>query len=277
MASGPPAMEHLLAESGGGSLPLPVETNQGPLLCVDTRGCCLKCIRRCCRVLLNKKKLNTLVNIFSQIPQNACVIAHTVGSLWPLSTVRPVAESPPDDPVPVGVDVVDRLQEAEPQGGNVECEQHLPPFPAYYPAPYPVPYPVPYPAYAYPYAPYPYLYAPLAFPGAAPHPFAAPYAFPSTFPHTDPPAAPHPSAASADAAPAVPPAEPHLNRYGESIDDAVEAILARNRYVEPEEDGEPEIDVVGLDEEVEVPGISSSRKRTRDDSAGEESDAKRWR
>ncbi|KAL7377203.1 hypothetical protein ABVT39_023729 [Epinephelus coioides] len=206
------------------------------------------------------------------------ITSFAVGSLWPLSTVRPVAESPPDDPVPVGADVVDRLQEAEPQGGNVECEQHLPPFPAYYPAPYPVPYPVPYPAYyAYPYAPYPYLYAPPAFPGAAPHPFAAPYAFPPAFPHADPPADPHPLAASADAAPAVPPAEPHLNRYGEPIDDAVEAILARNRYVEPEEDGEPEIDVVGLDEEVEVPGIGSSRKRTRDDSAGEGSDAKRRR
>ena len=68
--------------------------------------------------------------------EDKALLMHNFGGvLWPMRTRRPDAEGPPADLVPDDededeeVDVVgmDGLQEAEPQGGNAEGEQHFPP------------------------------------------------------------------------------------------------------------------------------------------------------
>ncbi|KAI9523490.1 hypothetical protein NQZ68_027348 [Dissostichus eleginoides] len=213
------------------------------------------------------------------------------GSLWPVTNARPGAATPPEDPVlsevdeeevgTVWVDAVDGLQEAqaEPHGGNGDCEQPPPaaPSPVYYPVPYAVPYLVPYAVphavpygvpypyyapmtspYAYPYAaPSPYA-APYAYPYAAPSPYAPPYAYPYAAPsryaapNAYPYAAPSPYAAPYAypyAAPAYPQADAYddPSYYANPLDDvedpAVEAFL--NRYLDGQssEDEEEDEDV----------------------------------
>ncbi|XP_074492336.1 uncharacterized protein LOC141768176 [Sebastes fasciatus] len=201
------------------------------------------------------------------------------GSFWPLHNERPDVERPPDDPVlpdyededeeEVGLvwgDDADGLQEAEaePQGGNGDGEQQVPPpyfglgwrqgpaapFPVYYPVYYPVPYLLPYafpPADPYgppPANPFANLQAdlPADYYGFPADPFigppADPYGRPPTFPpaypfgdfqvdpHADPHGLPH----------SFPSADPHGGFEAIEYFEAVEYFVERHAFWQHGED-----------------------------------------
>ncbi|XP_042251088.1 pollen-specific leucine-rich repeat extensin-like protein 1 [Thunnus maccoyii] len=153
-------------------------------------------------------------------------------------------------------------QQFPPQHFGMNWQQWGPAVPDF-PGPYPVLYAYPHPhahPFAFPHDAPAFLHAALAFHHAYPFafPFPDPYEFlhaAPAFPHDAPtfhPAFPH-------AAPAFPPAFHHIDSppiHQEDPDDVFEVAIAL--YLEEHEENEdPEIDVVGLDDEdgIQVPEV----------------------